>query len=512
MLTLAAVLTTLHLTGDVPVEGGDYQLVPFDVPAGTVELTVAHDDGSAAQILDWGVWAPDGCRGWGGGLGDAAVIGVAESSRGYTAGAIMPGTWYVVIGKAQLGGVPGHYTIDVEARDAATLAPGPRAAWTPVVLSPARRWYAGDFHVHSSDSGDASAALDEIVDLAHQRGLDFVVLSDHNTVAQIPRLAARQATLDDLLLVRGAEVTTYAGHANAIGIHAYVDHRVGQGGTSAATIAADVAGQDAVLIVNHPELDLGEACIGCAWRHADTPWARVAGLEIQTGNAALTDAIFTPRAIARWDALLDDGYLLAAIGGSDDHRAGRDTGGGAARIGSPTTMVLADELSEAALIAAVRAGRTVVKLHGPEDPMVELTATDADVPALGGGVGDTVRVASQLVLTATVTGPMAEGANAELWRDGALVDSGVVHDGHVQFTRAVTGDRERYRVELYVAGARATVTSHVYVEGGAIACANGSDECGPGGCCDAGTPPTRATALAIALGALALRRRRRAVV
>lgn len=178
MLVLAAVISSVRLTGAVPVDGGDYLLVPFQVPAGTVEMTVGHDDGSASQILDWGVWSPDGFRGWGGGLTDAAIIGVAESSRGYVNGAITPGAWTLVIGKAKLGGQPGQYAVNLVFRDAATIPVGPRADWTDVTLSTERRWYAGDFHVHSSESGDASATLDQIVDFARGRGLDFIVLTD----------------------------------------------------------------------------------------------------------------------------------------------------------------------------------------------------------------------------------------------------------------------------------------------------------------------------------------------
>ena len=507
MLSLLAVITTLHLTGEVPVAGGDYLLVPFTVPAGTVELAIAHDDGSASQILDWGVWGPDGFRGWGGGLTDPAVIGVAESSRGYVNGPVAPGAWYVVVGKAQLGGVAGHYTVDVELRDAATLTPGPRAPWAPVTLAAERRWYAGDFHVHSEDSGDAAATLDQIVDLARQRGLDFVVLSDHNTTAQIPRLAARQVGLTDLLLVRGAEVTTYHGHANAIGTGTYVDHRVGLDGVGAPTIAAAVAAQGGALIVNHPALDLGDTCIGCAWRHDDTPWDQVAGLEIQTGNADLTAAIFTPRAILLWDAQLAAGHRLAAIGGSDDHRAGRDTGATAARLGSPTTMVRADALSEAGLLAAVAAGRTVVKLRGPDDPMVELTAIDVDDPARVAAIGDTLDGPARVELVATVTGAAAEGANAELWLDGALVAAADVHGGEVRFARDASGALERYRIELYVAGARATVTSHVFVHGVATACANDS-ECGAGGCCQTGGGGGGAALVVAVLTLAAIGRRR----
>ncbi|TMQ05783.1 MAG: hypothetical protein E6J90_47920 [Deltaproteobacteria bacterium] len=58
----------LHLEADVPAAGGDYVDVAFDVPPGTREIRVAHSDGSDADILDGGVWSPDGFRGWGGGL------------------------------------------------------------------------------------------------------------------------------------------------------------------------------------------------------------------------------------------------------------------------------------------------------------------------------------------------------------------------------------------------------------------------------------------------------------
>ena len=512
MLGVLAVTAVLHLTGDVPVAGGDYLLVPFEVPAGTVEIEVAHDDGSPTQILDWGVWDPQGFRGWGGGLTDPATIGAAESSRGYLSGPITAGIWYVVVGKAQLGGVPGRYTIDVSLRDAATLVPGPRAPWTAVVLDHTRRWYAGDFHVHSQDSGDAAATLDQIVELARDRGLDFVLLSDHNTSAQVPRLAARQVGEGDLLLVRGAEITTYHGHANGFGIGAYVDHRVGLDGVGARSIAAAVVAQGGALIINHPELDLGDACIGCAWRNTDTPWDQVAGLEIQTGNAALTGAIFTPRAIALWDQQLDAGHRLAAIGGSDDHRAGADTGPGAARLGSPTTMVLADELSEAGLLAAVWAGRTVVKLNGPDDPMVALTAVSLESPTYVVEIGGTFIGAREheVELVATVTGAGAEGANAELWQNGGLVASATVSGGSARFVPPHLDGDDRFRIELYVGGVRATVTSHVYVMGEVIVCANsgGDGECGLGGCCATGGGGARSAAV-LGLGVLMVLARRR---
>ena len=369
LLPLAATLSTMHYEADVPVAGGDYVDVAIVVPAGTQEIRISHSDGSATDILDWGAWSPDGFRGWGGGLTDDAVIGVDQSSRGYLPGPITPGTWTVVVGKAQLGAGGGHYAIDVTCSDTQSLPILLKEPFSPIVVRPGRRWYKGDFHVHSLESGDASASFDDIVWLATPRGLDFVNLSDHNTISQHALQAGYLTShFPGLLLLRGAEVTTYAGHGNAVGISSYVDHRIGYQGRTITGVLDDVAAQGAIFIVNHPKLDLGTACIGCAWHHDDTDWTKVAGLELITGNWDLGVNAFVPQVLTMWDGLLDQGVRIAGIGGSDDHTAGKAEGPTGSPIGSPTTLVLADNLSEAAIVDAVRHGRTIVQLRGPDDP------------------------------------------------------------------------------------------------------------------------------------------------
>jgi hypothetical protein len=491
LLPLAATLSTMHYEADVAAAGGDYADVAFVVPAGTVEIRVAHTDGSATDILDWGVWSPDGFRGWGGGLTDDAVIGVDQSSRGYLPGPITPGSWTLVVGKAQL--------------DTATLPVLPRAAFSPVVVHPERRWYRGDFHVHSVESGDASATFDQIVALARQQRLDFVNLSDHNTVSQHALAAAYLQAHPELLLLRGAEITTYAGHGNAVGLHAYVDHRIGYRGRAIGGVLDDVAAQSAVFIVNHPKLDLGAVCIGCAWRHADTDWSKVAGIEIITGNWSIGVSAFVPQVITMWDGLLDDGHRIAAIGGSDDHTAGQSEGPTGSPIGSPTTLVLADQLSEAAIIDAIRHGRTMVDLRGPDDPRLDVTMRTRTGGAAE--IGDDVDGIDQIQLALHVTG--GAGTFAQLWRDGAMLgDQHPITSDDATLTLDDTpgaGDF-RYRVELINdTNQRLVVTSHFYVH--AVAAADG---CGcrtqgsqrPGGI--GGALPI----LALAWLAIPLRRRR----
>ncbi|HUS29701.1 MAG TPA: CehA/McbA family metallohydrolase [Kofleriaceae bacterium] len=473
LVAIALVLSSMHYEGDVTAAGGDYVDVPFDVPVGTVEIQITHTDGSADVILDWGVWEPGGrFRGWGGGNTEDAIIGVDESSRSYLPGPIPAGTWTVSIGKALLDGAgTGHYSIDVTCSDTATLTPQARAAFAPVVLSTERRWYKGDFHVHSVQSGDANASFAAIATLAKSRGLDFVNLSDHNTYSQHALIAAAQPSYPDFLFLRGAEITTYSGHGNSVGTHDYVDHRLGYNGRTVQGIVDDVAAQEGVFIVNHPVLDLGTQCIGCSWKHVDdTPWDKVSGMELITGNFEIGIQAFVPRVVTLWDQLEGADHHIAVVGGSDDHRAGTDTGPTASKIGSPTTLVLADNLSEAAIVKAIREGRTAVMLRNAEDPTIDLTITRADGTAAE--IGDEVQDLGEVHATVHVVGTDPDGAPliVQLWRDGEKIDQKPVTaaDVKIAFRDTPGVQLRRYRAELINdLNQRLVVTSHIYVHGAA---------------------------------------------
>jgi MYXO-CTERM domain-containing protein len=355
----------------------------------------------------------------------------------------------------------------------------PKAAFSATVLDGQRRWYRGDFHVHSRESGDATATFDEISALAARRGLDFVNLSDHNTVSQHALQAAFLASHPTVLLLRGAEVTTYAGHGNAVGVEDYVDHRIGYAGRTIGGLLDDVAAQGAIFLVNHPTLDLGDSCIGCRWMHDDTPWNKVAGIELITGNWLFGVGGFVGQAIAMWDGVLDRGFRIAAVGGSDDHRAGQSTGPTASPIGSPTTLVLADNLSEAAIIEGVRRGRTMVQLRGPDDPLLEVTLRTADGGAAE--IGDDVIGISRVRFDLRVTG--GDGTIAQLFRDGQPLETElrVVGNDFAGVLEDEPGAGEfRYRVHILNAGGQPLViTSHFYVQ--ALDRAAGGCGCGAGG-------------------------------
>ncbi len=498
-----ALETELRLDGVLPEGGPDHVRVAFEVPEGTREIEVRHDDLSAANILDWGLDGPDGPRGWGGGNVEPAIVGERAASRSYRAGPIPAGTWSVVIGRAKVVETPARYAVTVVLRDTPTLPPQQeRAAYAPAgALETGARWYAGDLHVHSRESGDADPTLDAVASAAEGRGLDFVVLSDHNTTSTHDLLVDAQARAG-VLLVPGMEYTTYEGHAGILGATPWLDHRTDRTGevpVEDALAQAHAAG--AVVTVNHPNLDLGELCTGCAWELPVDP-ASVDAVEIVTGGYAPVGRLFLEQNLALWEAWLDQGARVAPVGGSDDHAGGTGSGPTYSPLGSPTTRVWARELSVDAIQEGLRAGRTVVQLQGPGDPFVELWP-------------DTARDAPEVPDTATWTATVRGGAEAPalggmlVWvLDGEeLARVEVTSDPFTDRRRVdVGGGDHRVRVQLLVEDAPRVVTGHFWLEDAAV-------DAAPETCagCAAARPPGEATALALGvMTALAgVRRRRR---
>lgn len=495
--------------GEVPTDD-DVRFVelPFEVPEGIVELEVRHDDLSESNILDWGLSDPLRNRGWGGGNTEPAVVGVEAASRSYLPGPLPAGTWRVRIGEAKLVELPARYHVEIVLRDAPTLPPQPeRTPWAPgPALATGPRWWAGDLHVHSRESGDADPTIDEIAAYARGRGLDFVELSDHNTVSQLELMVDAQARNPEVLLVPGVEYTTYQGHANGIGATEWVDHAVGLGGVTIQGAARAFADQGAIFSINHPTLDLQDFCIGCAWTW-DLPARWIGGVEISTGGWSESGWLLSPPATELWDELSRQGHHTTAVGGSDDHSAGLDAGAFQSPIGDPTTMVWADELSVPAILAGIRAGRTVVKLQGPDDPMIELGWS---VPP----VGDTVS-AAHVTLTVQVTGG---GDRLMLVRNGETAErvdidaDPFLHD--FELDAPATGE-DFVRAVVVLDDAPRTVTSNVWLRTGAGAPPAPARLARGGGCAvtvsGRGGPPSRGglPLLVVLAGGAVLARRRR---
>jgi len=452
----AAEDVVIVLEGEVPEGEETHFFLSFEVPEGIAEIEVRHDDLSSENILDWGLDDPNGFRGWGGGNTEPAIVGIAAASRSYVPGPLPAGIWEVVVGKAQIRETPAAYAVEIVLRTEPTLpVQAERSPYVaPAPLKTGARWYAGDFHVHSRESGDARPAIAEVLEFAASRGLDFVLLSEHNTNSQLSLYGAAQAD-SDVLLLPGVEFTTYAGHANGIGVTEWVDHRIGVRGATIDGAIRDIHEQGGLISINHPLLFVGDLCIGCGWDHAVDP-LEIDAVEVRTG-------VFPGEMY--WEDLVASGSRAAAIAGSDDHRAGRDLGPLDSPVGTPTTLVWADELSVEGIVRGVRDARTVVKLNGPDGPMIESELS-------GRRDGDTVLSPHATVtLRAVVTS--GGGGVLRALKNGVVIDE-VAVDGD-PFVREIAVEvaevgEDRYRHEVVDAQGRLqTLTSYAWLRGEDIA-------------------------------------------
>jgi PHP domain len=353
-----------------------WQYLPVEVPPGASALRAELEYDRTAATLDLGCLGPGGFRGWSGGARRSFVISAEQATPGYLAGPLEPGTWQVMIGLHQLPIAGVEYLLTAEtAGSGGGLRPEPppdplpplsqRRPRRDLPAAAGRRWLAGDLHTHTVHS-DGAMTVPELARFAVGQGLDFIAVTDHNTISHHAELPAAAAA-HQIILMPGQEVTTAAGHAGALGDIGWVDFR-----EPADSWLETTQRRGGLLSVNHP--------IGghVSWT---SPMTRRPPL-IEVWHWSWLDLRWT-NSLAWWLAWDPDAI---PVGGSDWHRPGAD-----APPGSPTTWIETEAATSEGLLDGLRAGRTAISAtrDGPVLLRVEdeLAAVDADGTILAGPDG-----------------------------------------------------------------------------------------------------------------------------
>lgn len=156
--------------------------------------------------------------------------------------------------------------------------------------------------------------------------------------------------------------------------------------------------------------------MGCGWT-ANPP----ADMNLLEAVEAVNGGSETPAqsGIPFWEHQLDLGYRLTAIGGSDSHRpmTPPDQPGS---VGSPTTVVYAENLSTPAILGGIRAGRVFIDLTGSRNRMLDLIAMCNNKAA---HMGDELEApaGARVAFEARTVG--TAGGRLELVEDGKAVPS-----------------------------------------------------------------------------------------
>ena len=371
-----------------------WHYLPVEVGPGTAGLRVELEyERAAGTVLDLGCLGPAGFRGWSGSARTSFVITGDAATPGYLPGEIETGLWQVMIGVHRVppDGVRYRVTAEAVRRGQGLLPPDSPVPPVPRDRPPrrnlpaghGRRWLAGDLHAHTVHS-DGELSVPELAVLAVERGLDFLAVTDHNTVSHHAELAAA-ARRYGITLLPGQEVTTDGGHAGALGEVGWVDFRREPDDWLDATEA-----RGGLLSVNHPFAG------PVSWTY---PMRRRPPLVEVWHWSWLDKRWTTPFAWwLAWDA------TAIPVGGSDWHRAGND-----APPGQPTTWVECAGTEPGDVLDGLRAGRVAISAERDGPVLLrqdgELVAVDADGTTLAGPRGPYARVRGDLARLPGAPGP-----------------------------------------------------------------------------------------------------------
>lgn len=397
-----------------------YRLLPFDVPEGVKSLEIRFDytGRESRTTIDVGLLGPGEkfdteFRGWSGGNKRSFTLSASDATPSYLSGPVTPGRWQLLLGVPNIrGGQTSEFTAEVYFQHS-----------EPAPLRTEAGWYRGDLHMHSahSDGNCASKSGEKRVpcplfltlDAAADRGLDFIAFTDHNTISHVKELTALQPYFDKLLLIPGMEMTTFQGHANAFNLREPVDFRVSS--TEVPdwnTLLSEAKKKGALVSINHPRVPTGEACMGCGWSpNPPADLSLVQAIEVINGN----DVESPVTGIPFWQEQLLKGHRLTAIGGSDTHDVTSKNIPPPGRIGVPTTVVYAKELSIDAIMDGIRSGNVFVDTAGSRDRKLELSATHKESTVTMGG---RLSVPAKQSVTFTARIEQMTGGTVEIIRDG----------------------------------------------------------------------------------------------
>ncbi len=451
----------LVLTG--VVTGADHQTyrdVPFAVPPGVDRVSVSFSYTGRDQhtAIDLGLFDAERFRGWSGGNKSSFTVAETDATPSYLPGPVRPGRWRLVLGVPNARPAV-HAAFEAKIYFHRAGDPLPQSAFATGALASGARWYRGDLHMHTghsdgvcSSQGGAPAPcpLFRTAEVAAADGLDFIAITDHNTVSQFDDERELQPYFDKLLLIPGREVTTFQGHANVFGPTQFLDFRLSHGALTAADLESEVERAHGLLSINHPSTPSGESCMGCGWTAKDTDYSRVQAIEVVNGGAmaAQHGAEGPLSGIGFWEAQLNQGHRITAIGGSDNHGAGTPH---PSPIGRPTTAVYASELSQRAILAAIRAGHVFVDVEGGHERVLELTARLGQQSAT---MGDDLAAPAGTAVDYSLHVIKAGGGHVRIVEDGAEIalpgtSTSLAADATLPFQRPSDGRRHWLRADVY---------------------------------------------------------------
>ena len=179
------------------------------------------------------------------------------------------------------------------------------------------KWYKGNTHVHTVLCGHADSTPEFVAQWYHDRGYNFLVLSEHNRFIDPATVKLKGEVRDDFLLVPGEEITGPI-HFTAMNtsrlvpwqfkdknrskvMQNYVDETRKAGGTN---------------ILNHPIYSRTVQV------HEITPVKNLYMFELYNAHPGVRNfgTAHLPSTEQLWDALLEKGMIMWGVSSDDAHK------------------------------------------------------------------------------------------------------------------------------------------------------------------------------------------------
>jgi hypothetical protein len=338
--------TLTHVIDSFPEGEKSFIEIPFAVGPDIERIEVSYHFpfGGGGSVIDLGVAHNGRMRGWTGAERGHITLEEDRATPGYDLGPL-EGAWHVVLGIVKIGPA---CKVDLQIR----------------LIAKRPRWLAGELHSHSEHSDGGVTVLDAI-HRARASRLDFMAITDHNTVSQ----NIIRPDDPDILVIPAMELTSFYGHTNFLGLERPVEDWRCRSPQDVADKMAEARANGATIVINHPF----QNSAGGRWQSGfDVAFD---AYEIWNGNWS----VMNEEGLAFWQELLVSGRRIPATGGSDFHLKNRR------RHGRPANRLCADGTSIRDILTAVRAGRNVVSFSPDETMAVpsadELPMFGTQVPA-----------------------------------------------------------------------------------------------------------------------------------
>ena len=308
-------------------------------------------------------------------------------------------------------------------------------------------WYRGDFHTHTHAS-DGIYPADILAGIAKAEGLDFIAITDHNTIAGLLELNDNL----DFLVIPGLEITFDKGHFNVFGLGGWHDWMRDICGDqievsmpdrykAITELMQEISADGLLNSINHPLLPPWD------WLFDDTDLRHVHCLELWNDLYWPDNVTANVSTVEMWTEWLNAGYRITAIGGSDYHYPPRpEENKFGERLGMPTTYVYAQELSTAGILDALRKRRAYVT-KGPQlDFRAEANGTTYEMGA------DLGRQSGAIEFSVTIP-YQPKTINVQLVKNGAVIaqEQAKGRDISIQFRHEVDAtSSEWFRLNVLI--------------------------------------------------------------